>query len=131
MSEVIKRWNENSVTALRFVPMDENVFRLMLFMDASFPDSGNLKSEIGFALASAYASGKGNIIIYCSSKFKTVERSTTVLAAEVHTLIYRFGNAFLCRDIFKNILRKENPVDGTFDSRTVLNKLRRTALLEK
>ncbi len=109
--------------------MDENTLRLVLFTDASFANSDNLKSQIGFVLALADASGNANIIHYGSSRYKRVTRS--VLAAEVHALVYGFDNAFVARDILKEILGRDIPIDGIVDSRTLFNEIAKNSTTEE
>lgn len=65
----------------------------MLFTDASFGNTDNYKSELGFVLQLVDKSNTANIIHYGSMRCNRVTRS--VLAAELYALIYGFANAFI------------------------------------
>lgn len=115
---------------LKYVPLDKETVRLALFTDTSFANADNYKSQIGFVLVLTDASGNANIIHYGSSRCKRVTRS--VMAAEVHALIYGFDNAYLARDILQEILEKEINIDGYVEYKTVFNVIAKSgSTLEK
>ncbi len=130
LKKVVEWCRRTSETGLKFVPLDVNSLRLVLFTDASFANTENLKSQIGFVLLLADGSNRANIIHYGSSRCKRVKRS--VMAAEVHGLIYGFDNAFVAKEMLREILGENLPIDGIVDSRTLFNVVaKNSSTLEK
>ena len=82
-------------------------------------NNDNLKSQLGFVLILVDGSGHGCIIQYECIRCKRVTRS--VMAAEVHGLIYGFDEDYLARNMLEEVLRQKREIDGYIDSRTVFN----------
>lgn len=130
MKNIIERAKQTSSVGLKYVPLDQESLQLMLFTDASFANCANLKSQIGFILVLADKFGSANIIHYGSSRCRRVTRS--VMAAEIHGLIYGFDNAYVVGEMLHEILEKKIPINGYVDSRTLFNVVAKSsATLEK
>ena len=91
----------------------------MLFTDASFANCDDLKSQIGFVLVLADKKNNANIVHFGSSRCKRVTRS--VMAAEVHGLVYGFDSAFIEKNIIEELLGTSIPMDVYVDSKTLFN----------
>ena len=130
MEKIVERCHDTTDMGLRFVPMEKKSLRLALFSDASFANADRLKSQLGFVVLLVDGNDKANIIHYGSSRCKRVTRS--VMAAELHALVYGFDQAFVVREVFEEVLGKSIPIDGYIDSRTVFNVVAKSsATLEK
>ena len=119
MNNLVKRCNSTNEVGLNYVPLDKESLRLMLFTDASFANAPNYKSQLGFVLLLADRFNKANIVHYGSSRCSRTTRS--VMAAEIHGLIYGYDNAFVTKSMIEEILGVSIPIDGYVDSRTLFN----------
>ena len=130
MKHLVERCKSTAKTGLKYVPLDDSSLRIMLFTDASFANTHNLKSQIGFVVVLSDKDGKANIIHYGSSRCKRIARS--VMAAEILGMIYGFDNAYIAKSMIEEILGCEVPIDCYVDSRTLFNVVARFAsTLEK
>lgn len=119
MKAIVERCHSTADIGMRFIPLDINSLRLVLFTDASFANADNLKSQIDFVLVLADGSDNANIIHYGSSRCKRVTRP--VIAAELHALIYGFDNAYVAKEVIDEVLGLQIPIDGYVDSKTLFN----------
>ena len=117
LKKVVARCHETADVGLRYKPLDTQSTRLVLFTYASFANAKGLKSQIGFVLVLADDSGDANIIHYGSSRCKRVTRS--VMAAEIHALVYGFDNAYVARDMLEELLAKQVHIDSYVESRAL------------
>jgi len=130
MNKIVEWCHETCDVPLQYVPLDRKSVRLTLFTDASFANTDRLKSQLGFVLSLTDSNNRSNIVHYGSSSCKRVTRS--VMAAELHALIYGFDNAYLVRDILEEVLQQKIEIDGYLDSRTVFNVVAKSSsTLEK
>lgn len=121
----VERCKTTHEIGLKFKRLNVNELRLALFTDASFANTDNFKSQIGFVIVLTDDSNTGNIIHYGSSRCRRVTRS--VMAAEILGLSYGFDNAFVTRHMLNEILGQEIPIDIYIDSRTVFNVIAKHA----
>lgn len=91
MEKLVSRCRNTSQAGLRYVNLDKESQRLLLFTDASFANANKLKSQLGFFGVLCDKHGRGNIVHYGSTTCKRVARS--VMSAELHALVYGFDNA--------------------------------------
>lgn len=117
LNSAVKHCISTSDTVLRFVPLDLASLRLVLVTDASFANAPELKSQLSFVVLIGDKDSRANILHYGSSRCKRVTRS--VMAAEIHALVYGFENAYIARDIVSEILGRSVAVDAFIDSRTL------------
>lgn len=83
------RWQiENKTRGLKYVKLDENTLRLVIFSDASFANNKDLTSQIGYVIVLADGNNKANILHWSSVKCKRVTRS--VLASELYAMVHAF-----------------------------------------
>lgn len=73
---------------LSFKPMDRDTVYLRLFIDASFANAENLRSQLGIVIVLFDEHGNNNLLHYGSSRCSRVTRS--VMAAEHLALVYGF-----------------------------------------
>ena len=116
--EKIFKWcHETSDIGLNFVRLNLKQLKLMLFTDASFANADRLKSQLGFVVVLSDETGKANILHYGSTKCKQVARS--VMAAELHALLYGFDNSYMAQSMLQDVLGQEICIDAYVDSQTV------------
>lgn len=130
LNKMVNRCIETSSTGLNYEFLDINSVRLALFTDASFANAAKLKSQIGYVLVLVDKDNRANIIHYGSSRCKRVTRS--VMAAEVHGLMYGFDSDFIAKDMLEEILGRSVDLDTYVYSRTLFNVIAKdSAILEK
>jgi len=129
MEKVVEWCHKSATIGMKFVPLKRHQAKLSLFTDASFANTDKHRSQMGFVLVIG-DDEKSNIIHYGSSSCKRVTRS--VMAAELHALIYGFDSAYLARDILQELLGLRLDIDAYVDSRTVFNVVaKQSSTLEK
>lgn len=99
LNKLIKIWKENPHLGIRFVPLEMQTIRVIVFVDASFTSNEDLTSQHGFLICLADGKSNANIVHYSSLKSKRITRR--VLAAELCALIHEFDSASpICKPIF-------------------------------
>ena len=125
MEKLVRRCKNASQVGLRYVNLDRESLKLLLFTDASFANANKLKSQLGFVVVLADKHGRGNIVHYGSTTCKRVARS--VMAAELHALVYGFDNAYGVREAINCTLGLNVQIHSFVDSRTVFNVVAKQA----
>lgn len=75
------KWQiDNSERGIKFVKLDVNTLRIIVFTDASFANNDDMTSQIGFVIVLADEKNNSNLIHWTSVRCKRVTRS--VLASE-------------------------------------------------
>ena len=130
MKNIIKWCHDTSEVKLRFIPLQRHSLRLLLFTDASFACTPNLKSRMGFVLVLGDTEGRANILAWGSQVCSRVTRS--VMAAELLALVYGFDCAHVVQNSLREILGFDVPIYAHVDSRTVFNTVaKHNSTLEK
>lgn len=130
LNKLVCYCKETSDTGLNFVRLDLTSVRIAMFTDSSFANADNYKSQLGFVLLLVDDSNNCNLIHYGSTRCKRVTRS--VMAAEIHALMYGFDRAFITKTILEEILGRTIEIDGYVDSKTLLDVVAKSAAtLEK
>ena len=130
MSDVIHYCQKTKTQGLKYVRLDPNSLRLILFTDSSFANAENFASQLGFVLVLADGNGNSNIVHFGSVRCRRVTRS--VMASELLALVYGFDCSFVVKHSLDNILPTKIPLDVFIDSRTVFNTIaKRSGTLEK
>lgn len=114
LQKIIKHCNNTTKSGLRYIPLDLNSIRFLLFTDASFANTVNLKSQLGFVLVLVDKSGAAKIVHYGSSRCSRVARS--VMAAEIFALIYGFDNSYIVHTMLEEILGKPVKMNDFLES---------------
>ena len=94
---------DNQTRGLRFVKLDRNSLRLLVFTDSSFANNKDHSSQIGYVLALADKSNKANIIHWSLVKCKQVTRS--VLVSKLYTLTNGFDIGVCTKATLEQILQ--------------------------
>lgn len=79
---------ENKSRGLKYVKLDLESLKLVVFTDSSYANNRDLTSQIGYVICLADASDRANILHWSSIKCKRVTRS--VLASELYAMAHGF-----------------------------------------
>ncbi|EED12694.1 conserved hypothetical protein [Talaromyces stipitatus ATCC 10500] len=82
---------DNAERGLRFVRLDLDSLRLVIFVDSCFANNKDFSSQIGFVIVLSDAANNANIVHWSSIKCKRVTRS--VLASELYAMVHGFDSA--------------------------------------
>ena len=115
---------------LRFVNLDLDTLRVVVFCDASFANADHYKSQLGFCVLLVDGNDKANIVHFGSKRCVRVTRS--VMAAELHGLLTGFDHGLLVAEMVSNILGRKVDIEAMVDSKTVFDTVTRLSnTLEK
>jgi hypothetical protein len=106
---------------LGFVLLDLNTIRVVVLSNASFGNAEGYKSQLGFVLCIVDYANNANIVHFGSLKCERVRRS--VMAAELHSLVFGFDSAFIFRQTILEISGREVPIDAFIDSLSVFEAM--------
>ena len=112
---------DNSTKGLRFVKLDKDALKLLVFTDASFANNKDLSSQIGFLLVLADESNQANIVHWSSIKCKRVTRS--VLASELYAMAHGFDIGGVVKSTVSHVLRINLPLVLCTDSKSLYDCL--------
>ena len=102
---------------LRFVPLDLETLKLVVFADASFANNPDGSSQIGFIIVLADGNNNANIVHFSSLKCKRVTRS--ILASELISLAHAFDHGAVIKATIEKILQIKIPLILATDSRSL------------
>ena len=108
---------ENAARGLRFVKLEKESLRLLVFTDASFANNKDLSSQIGYVLVLADDAGRANILHWSSTKCKRVTRS--VLASELYGMVHGFDMGASVKATVDRALGIELPLVVCTDSKSL------------
>ena len=94
---------DNSTRGLRFIRLDKNSLKLIVFTDSSFANNYDFSSQIGFVITLADKNNNANIIHWSSIKCKRVTRS--VLASELYGMAHGFDIGATIKSTIEKILQ--------------------------
>jgi hypothetical protein len=112
---------QSAARGLRFVKLEKESLKLLIFTDASFANNKDLSSQIGYVLVLADASGNANILHWSSVKCKRVTRS--VLASELYGMVHGFDMGAPIKATLEKILKIDLPLVLCTDSRSLYHCL--------
>jgi hypothetical protein len=102
------QWQLNNfIRGLRFVLLNRNQLKLMIFTDVVFANTFDLHSQIDYVICLTNDIHL-NLIHWSSIKCKRVIRS--VLAAELYAMINDFDVEAIIKSIIEHILKLKNPL---------------------
>lgn len=119
LNKTVKWCKKTSDIGLNYVPLDLESTKLVLFTDASFANARNHKSQLGFIVAMVDDKMNTNIVHFGSTRCQRVTRS--VMAAEIHALLYGFDNAIIVQNLLHDVTGTLYSIDGLVDSKTLFN----------
>lgn len=93
--------NKASWTGQSVLPLDLGSSKVVLFSDAEFDSTANLKNQLGLVLAVIDGNGKGHTIHYAASRCSRVARS--VMEAEVQALVQLLDQVFIIPQLITDI----------------------------
>jgi hypothetical protein len=116
------KWQiENPSRGLKFVPLQRDKLKLLVFTDASFANNKDLSSQIGALIALADDSNHANTLHWTSVKCKRVTRS--VLASELYAMVLGFDIAGAIKATIDKILTINLPLVLCTDSKSLYDCL--------
>lgn len=108
---------DNPDRGLRFVKLDKNTLKLVIFTDSSFANNNDFTSQIGYVIVLADEAGNANILHWSSVKCKRVTRS--VLASELYAMSAGFDMAVSIKATLEAILSLKLPLTVCTDSKSL------------
>ena len=112
---------DNHSRGLKFVRLDIDTLRLIVFTDASFANNADASSQIGFVIVLADEQNNANIIHWSSIKCKRVTRS--VLASELYATAHGFDTGIVIKTTLEKIINKPIPLILCTDSKSLYDCL--------
>jgi hypothetical protein len=112
---------DNHSRGLKYVKLDEDSLRLIVFTDASYANNNDKSSQIGFVIVLADKNDNANIIHWSSIKCKRVTRS--VLASELYAMAHGFDTGIVLKTTLEKILDKPLPIIVCTDSKSLYDCL--------
>jgi hypothetical protein len=111
---------KNSNRGLKFVKLDVDALRLLVFTDASFANNKDLSSQIGYVLVLADTT-KANIVHWSLVKCKRVTRS--VLASELYGMAHGYDIGAAIKSTVDKVLQTNLPLVLCTDSKSLYDCL--------
>ena len=112
---------DNSQRGLKFVKLDEESLRIVVFTDGSFANNRDYSSQIGHVIVLADKHNKANVIHWSSTKCRRVTRS--VLASELYAMSNGFDIAASLKGTIEGILHRPIPLVACTDSKSLFECL--------
>jgi len=112
---------DNSTRRLRFVKLDRESLKLLIFTDSSFANNRDLSSQIGYILILTNSKDDANIVHWSSIKCKRIVRS--VLASELYTMTNGFDIGTSIKTTINKALQINLPQVLYTDSKSLYNCL--------
>ncbi len=112
---------ENAARGIRFVKLDKESLKLIVFTDASFANNKDLSSQIGYILVLADTKRRANILHWSSIKCKRVTRS--VLASELYAMAHGFDIGASIKSTIERTLGINLPLVLCTDSKSLYDCL--------
>jgi hypothetical protein len=112
---------DNSKRGLRYVRLDQQSMKLIVFTDASFANNTDYTSQIGFIICLTDDQNRANILHWSSIKCKRVTRS--VLASELYAMAHGFDIGAAIKSTIEAILRIPLPLVMCTDSKSLFECL--------
>jgi hypothetical protein len=118
----------NPKRGLRFVQLNLDQLRLMIFTDAAFANTADLHSQIDHVVCLIDSFNKANLIHWSFTKCKRVIRS--VLAAELYAMANGFDVGSVIKSTIERILKLNNllPLILLMDSKSLYDCLVRLGI---
>ncbi len=112
---------ENAARGIRYVKLERESLRLLVFTDASFANNKDYSSQMGYILVLADAKGRANILHWSSIKCKRVTRS--VLASELYSMAHGFDIGASVKSTIEKALTIDLPLILCTDSKSLYDCL--------
>jgi hypothetical protein len=112
---------DNHARGLKFVELDINTLKWVVFTDASFANLNDNTSQIGFVVTLADKYDNANIVHWSSIKCKRVTRS--VLASELYGITHGFDIGVVLKSTLEAVLDQAIPLVICTDSKSLYDCL--------
>ena len=112
---------DNPQRGLKFVKLDQESLRLIVFTDGSFANNRDYSSQIGYVIVLADKDQNANILHWSSTKCKRITRS--VLASELYAMVNGFDMAASLKATIEGILHAPVPLITCTDSKSLYDCL--------
>lgn len=114
---------DNADRGIKFVKLEINTLRIVVFTDASFANNADLTSQIGYVIVLADSNNDANIIHWSSVKCKRITRS--VLASGLYGMALGFDTSSAIKTTLSKILDRSIPLIICTDSKSLFDCLAR------
>lgn len=121
MEKVIDYMRRTKNIGLKFVKLDQNSLRLMVFTDAAFVNAEGFSAQLVFVLALTDASVRANVLHYCWAKSSRIKRS--IMAAELVDLVNGYDLAYIMQHKLDYCMQKCTQVETYTEFRTGFNTI--------
>lgn len=102
---------------LYYVKLNLRTARIVLVTDASFANTKDIKSQLGYLVLMVDDAGRCNVLHYEKNRSKRIARS--VMVAELFALVLGFDNADMVRSLIEELTGIRMAIDAIIDSKTV------------
>lgn len=108
---------DNSTRGLRFIKLNKDTLKLIVFTDSSFANNKDYTSQIGYVIVLADGNDNANILHWSSTKCRRVTRS--VLASELYAMSNGYDMAASIKTTMELILDIKLPLTVCTDSKSL------------
>lgn len=107
LAKTVAHLHQTRMHGLKFEKLDMATIYIIFFADAKLTTTREPRSQMGFVITMADASGRCNVLHYSSAKCRSVTSSVTT--AEIDALVFRFDHVFVVRDLVEEMLDCDVP----------------------
>lgn len=108
---------DNKSKGLKYVQLDRDSLRVVIFTDSSFANNRDLSSQIGYVACLTDSTDTANILHWSSIKCKRVTRS--VLASELYAMAHGFDLGAVLKATLSRVLQFDIPMLICTDSKSL------------
>lgn len=123
LNRVVRYLKRTAELSLQFPKLDQDSLKLVVYIDSSYANTVDHKSQLGFIVCLADKSQRCSILHFSSHKSHRVARSS--MAAETLAFVDGFDNAFLIKHDLERILARHIPLLMMTDSKALFDVLTR------
>lgn len=109
LQNFISNLRSKAIEALKFVRLDLERLKLILFTDASFANTHDLESHMGYVILLADDTGRTNISQYGSKGCR--HRTRSVMGSEIHAAVLGFDFAHTVEHMLDEVTSRSAPIE--------------------
>jgi len=123
VNRIIRYLQATPDVSLRYHKLDVDSLRMLVYVDASYNNTTNNRSQLGYIILLADKTDRCSILHYASLKCKRVTRSS--MAGETLAFSHGFDSAYLLQHDLQSMLGRKLPLLMLTDSLPLFNVLTR------